>query len=156
MKRILFVCITLAVSVNVFAQHIVYKPKKSDFQTSILEGKAIGIMYEDARIVERKTKVNATFADITKAITETLEGAGAKVSAGEGAGIKVLQYEVFARGVVWIGVTKYEVVIDGEKYVLQGDASEGNVLGVKTAKSVQRKSFDKTNRELIKLFAEKL
>jgi hypothetical protein len=155
MKKAIIMGLLIMFSACLFGQkRIVLKPEKSGFETSLLSGRSLVISFQDKRIIERKAKVNATFDDVTKAVTETLVGAGATVTEGEGIQIAILQYEAFAKGVVWIAVTKYEVTVGGEKHTIQSDHSEGNVWGSRTAKIVLQKSFDKANEELITFLSE--
>lgn len=166
MKKLLLLIVIASVPVFGFAQKKVYafKPKVSEFApTSMHEGKSIKIEFRDARIISSKSKVKTTFEDITSAITESLKAAFPKASFVDGNSditiiLKLEQYEVFARGVVWIGITKYQVGLkhgsDEIQQEIDGTHSEGNVLGMGTAKSVQQKSFNEANNILVKLLVD--
>jgi hypothetical protein len=155
MKKVVLLGLLVLIPSICFSQkRYVLRPQKSAFTTEILKGVSIKLDYRDARILPKKAKIQCSFDEITGAITETLSAAGADVTGGRGVEVKILQYEVFARGVVWIGLTTYEVDSGGNKHTVKGENSEGNVLGMKTAKSVLSKSFDAANKELINFISE--
>jgi len=168
MKKILLFITLIMLPIVGFAQKKVYvfKPESSEFApTTLLAGKTIQINYQDARIIHKKNKINATFEEITSVISESLKSAFPKCSFVDSdadiiLNIRLEQYEVYFPGGVWRGFAKYQVeLVDGTNEIKQeilGTRTQGNIWGIKTAKNVLQTSFDRANEDLVKLLMDHL
>lgn len=168
MKKILLLIMLTSLPLLGFTQKKVYvfKPQASEFAgTDLLEGKTLQINYKDARIINKKSKINASFEEITSVIDESLKNAFPKLvivddNADTVLNIKMEQYEVYFPGGVWRGFAKYQVeLINGADEIKQeilGTRTQGNIWGIKTAKNVLQMSFDRANEDLVKLLIDHL
>ncbi|MDR2918405.1 MAG: hypothetical protein LBV72_03440 [Tannerella sp.] len=169
MKRFLLFMVIVLIPTLGFAQKKVYvfKPQVSEFaSTNLLEGKTIQVNYKDTRIINKKSKVECTFEELTSVINESLKAVFPKVVWIDSAdadiilNIRVKRYEAFFPGGVWRGFAEYDVELihgsDEVKEEILGTRTEGNIWGIKTAKKVLQMSFDRANEDLVKLLIEHL
>jgi hypothetical protein len=159
MKKLLFVFVLGFLPVILFSQNkgFVYKPSPSEFTTAAeLDAKRICVKLKDARVLHPKTKVSCAAKELQGIIINGFNNAFSSTIFGVDEAdvvleITIKQYETFARGVVWVGITEYEMKLQDEGKVLEktikGTHSEGNVMGKSTGKKVLQKSFDKANLE---------
>lgn len=169
MKRFLLFTIIVLIPTLGIAQKKVYifKPKVSEFaSTNLLDNKTIRVNYKDTRIINKKSKVECTFEELSSIIDETLKATFPKAVWTDSAdadivlNIKVERYEAFFPGGVWRGFAEYEVELihgpDEIKQEILGTRTEGNIWGIKTAKKVLQMSFDRANEDLVKLLIDHL
>ncbi len=140
----------------------IYKAKPTDFVgTDLFSGKNVCLTIKDKRVIDAKTKVKFTFEEFAVSISETLKKACPKATftdTEDGAdillSIDVERYDVRFTGVIFTGITRYNIHVkptggDTSGNVVEGLCTRGNILGTSTAKSVIQKSFDDASRKLL-------
>ena len=113
MKKMYFSFLMMVVMCGLYAQNkgYVYKPAPSEYVAAKkLNVANVCVSIDDARILHPKTKVSCKLSDIESAIIKSLNTAftETKFSTEKSEAtleITIKQYEAFARGVVWIGIT---------------------------------------------------
>ncbi|WP_373798465.1 hypothetical protein, partial [Bacteroides heparinolyticus] len=112
-------------------------------------------------VIDAKTKVKFTFEELAVSISETLKKECPKATftdTEDGAdillSIDVERYDVRFTGVIFTGITRYNIHVkptggDTSGNVVEGLCTRGNILGTSTAKSVIQKSFDDASRKLL-------
>ena len=167
MKKAVFVFMVIfPLVINAQNNGYVYKPKPSEFISSAELGiDNICLIIEDSRVIHPKSKVKCSFEDISNSIVKSLNNAFTKTNFSSQKSnviieLTIRQYESFVRGVVWIGILKYDVkLINGDSIkeeVIEGTSSRGNIGGTATAKNVSQNGFNDAINKTVKYLIDNL
>ena len=114
-KLMLFLVVFFPIVINAQNKGFIYKPNSSEFLSNADLGvDNICLLIKDSRTLHPKSKVKCSFDDIQSAIAKSLNNAFSKTNFSSQESnivleLNIRQYESFARGVVWIGILKYDL-----------------------------------------------
>jgi len=128
--------------------------------TSSLNGVNVAIEIKDSRLVAPKSKVNATFTQISNAINKSITDTYGKDFINNKSDIKiVIEVEAYAATFysgMYRGYTRYIVRIGEKEEIVEQENFQFNVWGYSSGKKALNDSFYGTNMKLLRFLDEYL